>query len=44
MQKLTKRISNLRKKLASVNGFKKQSLRLQLQELRQELALLKNGS
>jgi hypothetical protein len=44
IKKLNKRISNLRKKLASVNGFKKQSLRLRLQELRQELALLKNGS
>jgi len=27
-----------------VNRFKKQSLRLQIQNLRQELAMLKNGS
>ena len=42
MQKLKKRISNLRKKLSSVKSFKKQSLRLQIQNLRQELAMLKN--
>jgi ribosomal protein L29 len=44
INKLKTSIANLRKKLASGNRFKKQSLRLQIQELRQELAKLNTGS
>ena len=44
IQKLKKRISNLRTKIQSANRFKKEQLRLRVQELRQQLAVLRNGA
>jgi hypothetical protein len=43
IKKLKNRISNLKKKIAAANGFKKQQLRLRIQELRQQLNLLRSG-
>ena len=44
IKRLKKRIYKLRKKIQSVNRIKKLQLRLRIQELRQQLALLRNRS